>query len=147
MKKNIENYISNIKKTNEIYNKINNNIDNLDKQLILLSETNDLRIKQESEFKEIQEGGASLKQQNDLNKQIDQKITDLSKKIENIKKKAEQIQTATNSNLTQSAKHLNQFKNLADQVDKIMGDNTNPNFLKTEKYIKNIFNQNNDSKK
>ena len=113
MKKNIENYISNIKKTNEIYNKINNNIDNLDKQLILLSETNDLRIKQESEFKEIQEGGASLKQQNDLNKQIDQKITDLSKKIENIKKKAEQIQTATNSNLTQSAKHLNQFKNLA----------------------------------
>lgn len=147
MKKNIENYISNIKKTNEIYNKINNNIDNLDKQLILLSETNDLRIKQESEFKEIQEGGASLKQQNDLNKQIDQKIADLSKKIENIKKKAEQIQTATNSNLSQSAKHLNQFKNLADQVDRIMGDNTNPNFLKTEKYIENIFNQNNDSKK
>ena len=117
MKKNLKkNYISALKNNLLITQNLNNQVGTINKQLKLLIESNELR------YEEIIQYGGSLKQNEELNDDLDLKISSLSEKVKRLKQKAIEIQEKTNKNLEKTIKSISSFNKLNKEVDDMLGD-------------------------
>ena len=116
MEKNFKNYISTLKNNLFITQNLNSQVDIINKQLQLLLESNKLRYKEKNQY------GGSLKENDKLNDELDFKIKNLTEKVEKIKQKALKIQEKTNSNLEKTIKSISSFNKLNQEVDDMLGD-------------------------
>lgn len=117
MEKNLKkNYISALKNNLLITHYLNNQVGTINKQLKLLIESNELRYEERIQY------GGNLNQNEELNNNLDSKISSLSEKVKKIKQKAIEIQEKTNKNLKKTIKSISSFNKLNKEVDDMLGD-------------------------